>query len=1201
MELESKKSVVTQSEGQFLSLKPIVAQVFGELAQQIVQVINGAIKLLVEDRRDYQRKIVPIRQAIEIARRIWDLVPKDPNLVRINADLGEIMEFLRRAETTKELREEDWQQLSVLNQKLENHSAKLSEMIERGLATIIDRTPQGVSVLKELKVLTDWYYYGVWENIKRSYRGIDRPNLRPPSQLAPVMSRPSNPSGSPGNQGQRSTLADLDSALASLSSATGAVNDLRTDVAQLPAQIAALQAQVAQLGQQSTIPFNRLVASFLPATRTGSDFYPVALTDYPNVFLEGNLEGMARITYDALTTRTPRFSDIHSFLRRELESAYDLLPYFEPSIQPIHEHVVDRDFQALENDYTRLAMALPGELRGKTRDILAILSWAIAVDAGLLNQYTCYHVKNLKDRGSFECPDPESLVFYWHEYLPGAEEPRIFQELVRKYWPILTFAVDPAVDEQNIDEASSTQRELQLALAFAFAAGRVSFNQLDRFTRRIEYDAETIALNRTVSAFTQGRATFGWRFYPRFQPPPSESTNFHVIANLLIKGGQGRNYQMDNSKLEPGQRELQAVVVMPSFVRSVTFHSTGNWFLLHDPEQLIVPTARMLRQSQKVTVLKQDLQATHDCGHFRQDDLDQLQTHLEQVEEILPMQSRQVNVPFSEVSGFELFTPISGSQALVPQLLGYDGADYIDPNKETDIVLYGKRFSILETQVIAGGKYLVRTPSNPEQSNMDIISRDVMRVILPPGLQPTLYKEGKPYVEVVVSTPNGVSNRFPIPFGPASSPQSTPEPLNVETGYTLMDDLLKMGADVTPANPQQGSGTPAGQAATTIQTTQTIQVTQGGQAGQGSGQGNQPGGGGAQGGQGGQGNPPKLTAKPTKVAKGTRIRIMSKNPPTKPSATVKADFRFPVASSPETVISVIVNGIPYKDNAYIIDESLLNTVFTPDLIAKLDDFGKLTGQNPLHDLTTKTILITADSSDSSPKGTTNQLRVNIELYLQKKSTPPQSQTTGGTPTLSATATDGTGHSATATVTGGTPSATTTPTSPGATTTGGASSSPASGGTIPTPGHAPAPAGGTSGVGGASTSGVSSSIRLGTTLPPPGELPVSIRQDPVVTRAAQAPAIARPAPAQPLPGIGARTTASRPSAPGFAPRGASGGVPPARPRGRAQPRPVRSNAIPPSARSAPRPSSSSRDEPLPPLPGDRRPARRSLISRIMGKD
>ena len=214
----------------------------------------------------------------------------------------------------------------------------------------------------------------------------------------------------------------------------------------------------------------------------------------------------------------------------------------------------------------------------------------------------------------------------------------------------------------------------------------------------MEYDAETMALNRKISSFTQGRATFGWRFYPRFQNPPPEATNIHVLANLLIKGGQGRNYQMDNSKLEAGQGEMQAVVVMPSFVRSVTFQSTGNWFLLHDPEQLIVPTARMLRQSQKVTVLKQELDATEDCGHVREDDLDQA-----------PDPHRAGGGDPADAGpagqcailgglGLRAVHADPGSQALVPQVLGYDGADYIDPSKETDLVLYGKRFSILEVR-----------------------------------------------------------------------------------------------------------------------------------------------------------------------------------------------------------------------------------------------------------------------------------------------------------------------------------------------------------------------------------------------------------------------------------------------------------------------------------------------------------------------
>src|SRR5207302_464417 len=100
-----------------------------------------------------------------------------------------------------------------------------------------------------------------------------------------------------------------------------------------------------------------------------------------------------------------------------------------------------------------------------------------------------------------------------------------------------TFAIDPVVDQQNIADAFSRHRELQLALAFAFASGNVNFNQMMRFQRRLEMDAETIALNRTVTGFAHGNDSFGWRFTPRFQTPPEEKNNLVVLANMLYRTG----------------------------------------------------------------------------------------------------------------------------------------------------------------------------------------------------------------------------------------------------------------------------------------------------------------------------------------------------------------------------------------------------------------------------------------------------------------------------------------------------------------------------------------------------------------------------------------------------------------------------------------------------------------------------------------
>src|SRR5262249_44875845 len=153
-------------------------------------------------------------------------------------------------------------------------------------------------------------------------------------------------------------------------------------------------------------------------------------------------------------------------------------------------------------------------------------------------------------------------------YPEQAAEER-FEQYVTKRWPIITFALDPVTDEQNIADASSVVRDLQLALAFAFSTGQINFNQLTQYQRRVAVDSEAILLNRTVTAFAHGNDTFGFRFTPRYQNPPLERSNFQALTNQLIKGSQGRNYQLKNSKLEAGQRELTAIVVMPSFLHGV--------------------------------------------------------------------------------------------------------------------------------------------------------------------------------------------------------------------------------------------------------------------------------------------------------------------------------------------------------------------------------------------------------------------------------------------------------------------------------------------------------------------------------------------------------------------------------------------------------------------------------------------------------
>jgi hypothetical protein len=586
----------------------------------------------------------------------------------------------------------------------------------------------------------------------------------------------------------------------------------------------------------------------------------LAPSDYDSVLLVVNLCRIAKATKDALRNTRVRATDITSFIRHELSAAYDgimaraelhdpqaghdvELPD-EPGllfradfIEQVVDQIIERRFElpkgarpdsdqeqdTLEQWYDLMARSLPGNLKQRG---LGAMCWVIMVDAGLLNRRLRQELRRYKGVNHYVCPpDVEKYLFYipytpdpefqahfsgvkaWvgDPYVMYQQNEEAFRAWVKARWPIIAFALDPVIDQQNILDAYSLRRDLQLAFAFSFSSGQASFDQLTRFMRRIEQDAETVALNRTVTTYAHGNHTFGWRFYPRYQNPPTQS-NLQALAGLLT-GGPGVNYQLKQSKLEAGQRDLTAVVVMPSFLPEVRLESTGNWFPLHEPDQLMVPTSRMLEQGRRVERVKQAVNLVCNAGEYRPDDVRRLVTRTEQLEAMLPMQTAEVRMPFeSDLSGTEMLS--QGATSLVPILLGYEGADSIDPEADfTDLLIFGKHISIYETKVVIGGQFCdaatvisMTAPTVPPPSAgaaapaapasglippgaFEIVSRGVVRVrvvnkyvkttVIKGPITPAGTDNPERYVEIHLATPTGISNRILIPYGqPMSAGQA---------------------------------------------------------------------------------------------------------------------------------------------------------------------------------------------------------------------------------------------------------------------------------------------------------------------------------------------------------------------------------------------------------------------------------------------
>jgi hypothetical protein len=170
-----------------------------------------------------------------------------------------------------------------------------------------------------------------------------------------------------------------------------------------------------------------------------------------------------------------------------------------------------------------------------------------------------------------------------------------------------------------------------------------------------------------------------------------------------------------------------------------------------------------------------------------------LQSKLKQLDQMLPQQSTVVQIPFENTSsGYDLFS--DGANALVPELIGYDGAEILTQGVDADVFIYGKFVHLLDTRVVVGGAYLPTTM-------YDIISREVVHVHIPSTSLPTTTVDGRSYFEVYLATPSGISNRVLIPCQPKTPPAPNGFDLATDSNSQELDIFYQWlnGSDGKPA------------------------------------------------------------------------------------------------------------------------------------------------------------------------------------------------------------------------------------------------------------------------------------------------------------------------------------------------------------------------------------------------------------------
>jgi hypothetical protein len=434
-------------------------------------------------------------------------------------------------------------------------------------------------------------------------------------------------------------------------------------------------------------------------------------------------------TYEALgadPANTPciDYPRVRGFLGEELEAAHDFLA------QERQQHVwaelpgwnLAELIRSRRIDELALRRQAFFDSLGVAENTTAVLAWAILVESALLDERLAADMRESGVAGhSSGIPGGCAGPFYGPH--PSPEARAAFNDYVRRRWPIRVFAIDPVSQEQNVEEQYAQRREMQMAMAMAFASGRANGQALARYARRLETDLATVSLNKTAVGFTHGTDTFGWRFYPRIQPPPTRG-NLATLADTLC-GTSPTTRDLAARRLEPGMRECTAIVVMPSFVPFVTFDVRTNWFSLTHPKV----TDQSMRQAMLLSRSVKSMQQTaarncHSGDACRDGDLAKLLRSIDQFDRTLPLQTMVAQIPYENTAGgFELFN--TGITDLAPELIGWYGAQGVDPVGTTVVFLVGKGFSVHDTSVIAGGRPVKTT----------LLSRQLLRAEIPPGVQ----------------------------------------------------------------------------------------------------------------------------------------------------------------------------------------------------------------------------------------------------------------------------------------------------------------------------------------------------------------------------------------------------------------------------------------------------------------------------------
>jgi hypothetical protein len=233
--------------------------------------------------------------------------------------------------------------------------------------------------------------------------------------------------------------------------------------------------------------------------------------------------------------------------------------------------------------------------------------------------------------------------------------------------------------------------------------------------------------------------------------------------------------------LEPGTREVNAIVAVPAHLREIEVAATVNWVPIDNPGKPMFTFAEAHAFHKKAVEVEKEWYKDSDNSQWQ--DWGVMTGRIIALQHRVPLQRFIVRLPYDHTSSLLASIQDEGQASLAPAVV--DVVPTQGPeDAETDVFVTGSNFDINSTRLIVGGQEV-------PDGHVKLMSRRLIKAKLPKATR------SASTVDLYVATPWGRSNAYSFTYLPAKAPADSPRPVTARVQTRTLE--VAGPDDVRPA------------------------------------------------------------------------------------------------------------------------------------------------------------------------------------------------------------------------------------------------------------------------------------------------------------------------------------------------------------------------------------------------------------------